>query len=83
MQGLNYAVSPTDVCADEFVLATELACSKLKQAEAVQLWSKVANILTSSNSPKSNLRMNVKQSKNWRKLITSWFYQQTKAEPLL
>ena len=55
-------MSPTDVCADEFMLATELACSKIKQAEAVQLRSKVANILTSSNPPKSNLSKDERQA---------------------
>ncbi|XP_072037290.1 uncharacterized protein [Amphiura filiformis] len=54
-KGLNYAVSPTDVCTDEFVLATELACKNLAHSEAVQLRSKVASTLRSSKPPKSNV----------------------------
>ena len=54
-KGLNYAVSPDNVCAEEFVLATELACRKLTYPESVQLRAKVASTLKSAKLPKSNV----------------------------
>ncbi|XP_072033373.1 uncharacterized protein [Amphiura filiformis] len=62
-KGLNFAVSPTNVCTEEFVLATELACRNLPNSEAVQLRAKVASTLGSSKPPKSNI------SKDERKAI--------------
>ncbi|XP_072047013.1 uncharacterized protein [Amphiura filiformis] len=62
-KGLNFAVSPTNVCTEEFVLATELACRNLPNSEAVQLRAKVASTLSSSKPPKSNI------SKDERKAI--------------
>ena len=61
-KGLNYAVSPTTVCTEEFVLATELACKKLAQPDAVQLRAKVASALHSSRPPKSNLSKEERQA---------------------
>ena len=55
-------MSPSDVCADEFVLATELACKKLPSADAVQLRAKVANALKSSKPPKSNITKDERQA---------------------
>ena len=43
------------VCAEEFVLATELACRKLTYPESVQLRAKVASTLKSAKLPKSNV----------------------------
>ncbi|XP_072021516.1 uncharacterized protein [Amphiura filiformis] len=63
-KGLNYAVSPVDVCPDEFVLATELACKNLPYPEAVQLRSKVASTLRSSKPPKSNVSIHERKAIN-------------------
>ena len=54
-KGLNYAISPTDVCAEDFVIATEVACRKLPTADSVQLRAKVASILKSSKPPENNV----------------------------
>ena len=32
-KGLNYAISPADICAEKFILATELACKHLPKAD--------------------------------------------------
>ncbi|XP_072022387.1 uncharacterized protein [Amphiura filiformis] len=61
-KGLNYAVSPTNVCSDEFVIATELVCKKLTHPEAIQLRAKVASALKSSKPPKSNLSKDERQA---------------------
>ena len=53
-KGLNYTISPPDICAEEFVLATELACKNLSQVDGIQLRAKVASILKSSKPPKQN-----------------------------
>ena len=54
-KGLNFAISPPDVCAEEFVIATEVACRKLDKAEATQLRAKVASVLKSSKPPCQNV----------------------------
>ena len=56
------AVSPPDVCAEEFVLATELACKNLPQADGIQLRAKVASVLTSSKPPKQNVTKEERQA---------------------
>ena len=61
-KGLNYAVSPPDVCAEEFVLATELACKNLPQADGIQLRAKVASVLKSSKPPKQNVTNEERQA---------------------
>ena len=61
-KGLNYAVSPQDVCAEEFVLATELVCKNLPQADGVQLRSKIANVLKTSKLPQQNVTKEEKQA---------------------
>ena len=59
---MNYAVSPPDVCAEEFVLATELACKNLPQADGIQLRAKVASVLKSSKPPKQNVTKEERQA---------------------
>ena len=54
-KGLNYAISPSNVCAEEFVLATELACKHLPQADGIQLRSKAPNVLKSAKCPEQNI----------------------------
>ncbi|XP_072043129.1 uncharacterized protein [Amphiura filiformis] len=61
-KGLDYAVSPTNVCSNEFVIATELACKKLTHPEAIQLRAKVTSALKSSKPPKSNLSKDERQA---------------------
>ncbi|XP_072039173.1 uncharacterized protein [Amphiura filiformis] len=54
-RGLNFAVSPPEICAKEFVLATELACKHLPQDDRIQLRAKVASTLKSSKVPEQNI----------------------------
>ena len=54
-KGLNYAIAPQNVCAEEFVLATEMACKHLPQSESTQLRAKIASVLKSSKPPKTNV----------------------------
>ena len=61
-KGLNYAVSPQDVCAEEFVLATELACKNLPQADGIQLRAKIANVLRTSKPPEQNVNKEKRQA---------------------
>ena len=61
-KGLNYAISPADVCAEEFVLATELACKHLPQADGIQLRSKAASVLKSAKAPEQNITKEERQA---------------------
>ncbi|XP_072050219.1 uncharacterized protein [Amphiura filiformis] len=54
-KGLNYAISPSKIPAEEFVLATELACKHLPLADGIQLRAKIANTLKSSKVPEQNV----------------------------
>ncbi|XP_072033096.1 uncharacterized protein [Amphiura filiformis] len=54
-KGLNYAISPPKIPAEEFVLATELACKHLPLADGIQLRAKVASTLKSSKVPEQNV----------------------------
>ncbi|XP_072041086.1 uncharacterized protein [Amphiura filiformis] len=54
-KGLNYAISPPEICAEEFVLATELACKHLPLADGIQLRAKIASTLNSSKVPEQNI----------------------------
>ncbi|XP_072028349.1 uncharacterized protein [Amphiura filiformis] len=52
---LNGTNSTTKICAEEFVLATELACKHLAQDDRIQLRAKVASTLKSSTVPEQNI----------------------------
>ncbi|XP_072046302.1 uncharacterized protein [Amphiura filiformis] len=54
-KGLNYAISPSKIPAEEFVLATELACKHLPLADGIQLRAKIASTLKSSKVPEQNV----------------------------
>ncbi|XP_072037656.1 uncharacterized protein [Amphiura filiformis] len=43
------------ICAEEFVLATELACTHLPQDDRIQLRGKIASTLKSSKVPEQNI----------------------------
>ena len=61
-KGLNYAISPPDICAEKFILPTELACKHLPQADGVQLRSKVASVLKSAKVPEQNVTKEERQA---------------------
>ncbi|XP_072020328.1 uncharacterized protein [Amphiura filiformis] len=54
-KGLNYAISPPKIPAEEFVLATELAWKHLPLADGIQLRAKIASTLKSSKVPEQNV----------------------------
>ncbi|XP_072019515.1 uncharacterized protein [Amphiura filiformis] len=54
-KGLNFAISPPEICAEEFVIATELACTHLPQDDRIQLRGKIASTLKSSKVPEQNI----------------------------
>ena len=43
-KGLYYAVTPTEVPKDDFIVATEVACRALPQSSACQLRAEVAGV---------------------------------------
>ncbi|XP_072041057.1 uncharacterized protein [Amphiura filiformis] len=54
-KGLNFAISTPEIYAEEFVLATELACTHLPQDDRIQLRGKIASTLKSSKVPEQNI----------------------------
>ena len=44
-KGLNYGVSPSTIPVEDFIVATEVVCDKLQQADKEELRSKVTSIL--------------------------------------
>ena len=54
-RGLNFAAAPTALPKEDFVVATEKACSQMNPDEAEELRSEVTGILRSADDPKPNL----------------------------
>ena len=54
-RGLNFAISPEKIPANEFILATEMAVKSLGPTESAALRNEVAGILKSAKPPKSNI----------------------------
>ena len=54
-KGLNFAVSPEAIHADEYIAATEQACKFLREEESHQLRAKVAGLIHSAKPLQSNL----------------------------
>ena len=54
-RGLNFAVAPTALPKEDFVVVTEKACSQMNPDEAEELRSEVTGILRSAGDPKPNL----------------------------
>ena len=61
-KGLNFAISPKDVCAEDFVVATEVACKKVPEADRATLRAKIASVLKSSKPPESNLTVDERKA---------------------
>ena len=60
-KGLNYGVSPSVIPVEDFIVATEVACDKLQQAEKEELRSKVTSILMPSLLSVMSLLKNVRR----------------------
>ena len=54
-KGLNFAITPKQPPVDEYVVAIEQACQKLKPNEADQLRSKAVNIISTTKLPTANV----------------------------
>ena len=54
-KGLNYAPTPDKIPVKEYIVASELACQKLSNNEAMVLRSEMAGILSNAKPPKSNI----------------------------
>ena len=54
-KGLNYAPTPDKIPVEEYIVATELACQKLPNNEAMVLRSEMAGVLRNAKPPKSNI----------------------------
>jgi hypothetical protein len=54
-KGLNFAISPPKIPAEEFVLATEIACKHLPQSDGIQLRARIASTLKSAKPPEQNV----------------------------
>ena len=54
-KGLNYAPTPDKIPVEDYIVATELACGKLPNNEAMVLRSEMAGVLRSTKPPKSNI----------------------------
>ncbi len=55
-RGLNFAITPTKIPQEEYILATELACHKIQdQGQKAELRNAVAGVLKSAKLPQSNI----------------------------
>ena len=54
-KGAGFAISPTSIPIDEYIVSTELACAKISKGAASALRAEISDILTKSKTPKSNL----------------------------
>ncbi|XP_072030398.1 uncharacterized protein [Amphiura filiformis] len=61
-KGLNFAPTPSHIPVDDFIEATERACTRLPKPEAAQLRAEVVGSLKSSKLPKSNLSKDEQQA---------------------
>ena len=54
-KGLNFAITPEKSPIEDFIVATELACTNLPTSDANSLRGEAAKILGSNNKPKHNI----------------------------
>jgi len=54
-KGLNFAISPAKIPIDDYIIATETACSKIDKQSADHLRAQVTGLLNNRNPPKSNI----------------------------
>ena len=54
-KGLNYAITPKQIPIEQYIVATEQACSMLPQTEAERLRADMKGNLKSAKPPKSNI----------------------------
>lgn len=56
-RGLNYAITPTKIPYEDFILATEIACKSNKgQGKKAELRKKIASILKTARLPPANMK---------------------------
>ena len=54
-KGLNFAVSPSKIPVNDFIVATELACDNLPNSEATVLRAEIAGVLRTTKLRKPNI----------------------------